>query len=132
MIPDEYKTSLDAGAWKGYYPDTSSVFKELRRLEQYRYVLVLKEYNRLLPKVINGDGYASGYSLVRGTIVSLKTGEVEKSFKLIAGNSKKVGTYRYMRSSDISTEEWRRTLESDLDRSVLTGAQEYVFGGKSQ
>lgn len=126
IIGSNYKTSLDAGEWQGY-GDTSSVFVELRKLEHYKYILVLKEYNRAEPH-LESDSYTSGYLLVSGTIISIETGQTLKNFKLLVGNSDKVSHYSSSRNYSGGSSEWKRELESDLNFNVMKAARKYVFG----
>jgi hypothetical protein len=124
IINEDSKAALDAGDWKGY-SDTSSVFSELRKLEQYKYILVLKEYNRVEP-MLEKDSYISGYSLVKGRLLSIETGKELANFKVMAANSEKVSHYSYSGSSSSSTQ-LRSTLKYDLEKNVLKEAYKYVF-----
>ena len=126
VINSDCQSSLEAGEWKGYYSDTASVFAELHKLEKYKYILVLKEYSRLDP-VTEGSGYMSGYSLVKGKLLSIETGKQIKDFSLMAANSDEVKYYSASKSSP-SSAELRRNLESDLDKNVMKEANKYVFG----
>ena len=127
VISKDCQSSLEAGEWKGYYSDTASVFGELRKLEKYKYILVLKEYNRVNPET-EGSGYTSGYSFVRGKILSIETGKRIKDFNLMAGNSDEIKYYTTSKSSSSgSSAELRRNLENDLDKNVKKEANKYVF-----
>ena len=85
----------------------------------------MKEYNRLDP-VAEGSGYNSGYSFVKGKILSIETGKLIKDFNLMAANSDEIKYYSTSKSSS-STSELRRNLASDLDKNVMKEANKYVF-----
>ena len=130
VVSGNLQEALQSGAWKkGYYGDTSSVFADIRKLEAYKYLLVLKENNRVQPTVMT-DGYASGYALVKGAIINIETGAVEKEFKLLAGNSEKVDHYQFgsRNESSVSSSQWQRTLDADLSKNIRQQANKYVFG----
>ena len=128
VISSDCQSSLEAGEWKGYYSDTASVFAELHNLETYKYILVLKEYSRLTP-VTDGSGYNSGYSLVKGKLLSIETGKQIKEFNIMAANSDEIKYYSSSKSSgSTSSADLRRNLESDLDKNVMKEANKYVFG----
>jgi hypothetical protein len=129
VLAKEFQTSLETASWKGYYSDTASVFPSLRKLQNYKYILLLKEYNRLAPEVVE-KSYTSGYSLMNGALIEIETGAVKKTFKLMAGNSETVTQFSFA-GGESSTERLKRTLDNDLDANVLKQAYQYVFGNDS-
>jgi hypothetical protein len=130
IMNKEYQTSLEAGDWRGYYADTASVFEQIRKLEKYKYILLLKEYNRVDPHVEN-DIFTSGYSFVKAKILSIETGKLVKEFTVIGGNSDKVNYFTQSNSSQARSDaDLARTLEGDLDKNVIKEVNEYVFHKK--
>jgi hypothetical protein len=127
IIGKEYQTALEVGTWNGY-GDTSHVLAEIRKLDQYKYILLLKEYNRVEPKLAK-DVFHSGYSFVQAKLISIETGKELKNFKIMAGNSDKIS---YMSSSGSSSygeqESIRSRLKGDLESNVVKEANRYVFG----
>ncbi len=128
VLTDDYKTAFSKGSWSGYFSDTAVVFNELRKLDQYKYILVLKEYNRLAPLVFD-KGYNSGYSFINASIIDIATGKIIKKFKLMTGNSEEITEYSYS-GSNVSKAEWARNLDRDLKKNVMDEAYQYVFGKK--
>lgn len=128
-LPDEsIAKALSDGEWKGY-SDTSSVFKSLNKLKNYKYLLVLKEYNRLSP-VVEEEGYNSGVSLLDAYIFNVDTKAIEKKFKVLATNSEKVSQFTVGRkgsANSVSRSEWRVILENDLNSNAVKAANKYVF-----
>jgi len=129
IINEEYRTSLETGVWKSSYGDTSSVFSEIRKLDGYKYILLLKEYNRIRPE-IEGKAFRSGYSFAKARLFSIETGKEIKNFKLIAGNSDKVSHFS-MSGSGSSAGALQSAVEADLNGNVMKHARDYVFGKQS-
>jgi hypothetical protein len=129
VLAKEFQTSLETGSWKGYYSDTGSVFPSLRRLQNYKYILLLKEYNRLAPGIVE-KSYASGYSLMNGSLIDIETGAVKKTFKVMAGNSESVTHFSFAGTGS-SSEGMKSALENDLNTNVLKQAYKYVFRDNS-
>jgi hypothetical protein len=130
IIDKDCETSLHDGDWKGYN-DTSSVYSELRKLEHYKYVLVLKEYNRVDPEP-RTDGFISGYSFAKGRLLSIETGKELANFNIMAPNSDSVSQFKFRGKYDSyggssSLTQLRTLLESDLERNVVKKAFKYVF-----
>lgn len=125
---DEIRKALSDGEWNGY-SDTSAVFSALRKLGNYKYLMVLKEYNRLHPDVQTA-GFSSGLSLVQGAIYNIETKATLHTFKLMAANSDSVSHYTFGRkgeSRSVPRSQWGSVLENDLNANVLKEAYEYVF-----
>jgi len=129
ILSDDYKTALNGGSWSGYQTDTGVVFSELRKLNNYKYILVLKEYNRLSPVILD-KAFNTGYSFINASIIEIETGNVKKSFKMMTANSEEITEFSY-RGSEVSKAEWKRNLERDLNKNVLMEAKKYVFGKSS-
>ena len=132
-LADDYiKKALEDGEWKGY-SDTATVFAALQQLKDYKYLLVLKEYNRLDPSV-QKEGFRSGLSLSDAAIINIEERKIERRFKVMGTNSDSVSHFSYGRkgaSSSTAPHEWLGVLESDLDGNVLKKASEYVFREES-
>ena len=124
VINESIRNSVMAGEWKGYFSDTSSVFSEVRKLNQFNSILVLKEYNRIEPQALE-DGYTSGYSFVIAILVDIETGKMLKKFRVMSSNSEKVTQFSIQGASASSLVS---TLNRDLKMNVLKDAQNYVFG----
>lgn len=128
-LPDEsVAKALSEGEWKGY-SDTSTVFKSLNRLKNYKYLLVIKEYNRLSP-VVEEKGYNSGISLADAYIFNLDTKSMEKKFKVFATNSEKVSQFKVGTkgsSPSVPRSEWKAILENDLNANTVKAVNKFVF-----
>jgi hypothetical protein len=125
IISNDTEEALKNGKWQSGYGDTSNVFAELRNLQNYRHVLLLKEYNRVAPG-ISDSNYISGYSFVKAYIINIASGKVTKTFRLMTGNSDRVSHMSISGKTDATG--WRRILDGDLKRNVLDAARKYVFG----
>lgn len=132
-LPDEYiKKALDEGVWKGY-SDSATVFQSIRQLNNYKFLLVLKEYNRMNPTV-KKEGYSSGVSLVDGFIINIESKKIEHSFKVMGTNSESVSYFSFRRkgeSKNVRSEEWYQLLEGDLNSNVVKKGTQYVFHEES-
>jgi hypothetical protein len=129
---DNIKKALNEGVWSGY-DDTASVFKSIQLLRDYKYLLVLKEYNRANPVVMN-EGYAPGISLVNGTVINIDNNKIEHKFKVMATNSDTVNYVGFRRkgeSDNVMSSEWYRVLESDLNKNILKKGIQYVLHQES-
>lgn len=123
IMDKEYQASLESGQWNGY-SDTSSVFKEIRKLQDYKFLLILKEYGKVQP-TMKHKSFQSGYSLSTASIISIESGKVLKEFKFLIGNSDSVShfTSGYGSGRNIADE-----LQSDIESNVRVEARNYVFG----
>lgn len=128
---DEIKKALSEGTWSGY-SDTGSVYKSLRKLGEYRYLLVLKEYNRVQPE-IHSNNFYSGISLVNGYVFDLKDKNMVHKFKVLGTNSDSVSHMTWGRKGErrsVSSSEWSNVLEADLYRNTIKKTYEYIFQDK--
>jgi hypothetical protein len=125
---DQIKTALSEGTWSGY-SDTGSVFRSLRQLRDYKYVLVLKEYNRLRP-TLQQDRFSSGVSLVDAYVMSIEDKSILHKFKVLGTNSDSVSHFTFRRRGEqgnVSSTQWSSVLENDLNKNVVKEAFEYIF-----
>jgi len=130
---DEIKKALSEGTWSGY-GDTGSVYHSLRKLGEYRYLLVLKEYNRMSPE-IQSSNFNSGISLVNAYVFDLQDKNMVHKFKVFGTNSDSVSHMTWGRKGErqsVSQSQWRDVLESDLNRNTIKKAYEYIFQDKSR
>ena len=129
---DEIKKALSEGTWSGY-GDTGSVYRSLRKLGEYRYLLVLKEYNRLPPE-IHSNNFNSGISLVNAYVFDLQDKNMVHKFKVLGTNSDSVSHMTWGRKGErksVSQSQWRDILEGDLNRNTIKQTYEYIFQDKS-
>ena len=124
IMDKEYQNALASGEWKSGYGDTGSVFREMRKLDQFKYILLVKEYNRVSPQVL-GDKFKSGYLFAQAKLLSIETGKEIKNFKLLTVNSDQVSHYSTSGGGGVSL---KSALEYDLKKNALKDAKEYVFG----
>ena len=125
---DEIKKALSEGSWNGY-DDTGSVYRSLRKLGEYRYLMVLKEYNRL-PPAIHADNFNSGISLADAYVFDLSNKNLVHSFKVLGTNSDSVSHMSWGGKGErrsVSQTQWGSILEGDLDRNTIKEAYEYIF-----
>ena len=113
------------------YPihDIGSVYRSLRKLGEYRYLLVLKEYNRMEP-TIHSDNFNSGISLVNAYVFDLKDKNLVHKFKVLGTNSDSVSHMTWGRKGEqrsVSQSQWSSVLGGDLDRNTIKEAYEYIF-----
>jgi len=129
---DEIKKALSEGTWNGY-GDTGSVYRSLRKLGEYRYLLVLKEYNRLPPE-IHSNNFNSGISLVNAYVFDLQDKNMVHKFKVLGTNSDSVSHMSWGRKGErqsVSQSQWRNILEGDLNRNTIKKTYDYIFQDKS-
>jgi len=130
IIDKEYQGPLQTGEWKSSYGDTSSVFREMRKLDQYKYILLIKEYNRVAPEV-QGSKFKSGYLFAKARLLSIETGKEVKNFKLLSVNSDQVRHFASSGSGSSASSQLKNSLEFDLERNAIKDATDYVFGKKA-
>jgi hypothetical protein len=124
---ENIKRALEGGEWKGF-SDTATVFADLQKLTNYKYMLVLKEYNRAAPIAFE-KGFNSGISLADAAIINIESRTIEHRFKVMGTNSDSVSHFSYGRraQSNMPAYEWLEILESDLNNNTLKKATNYVF-----
>ena len=129
LFSDEnIRKALEEGDWKGY-GDTARVFAALQQLRDYKYLLVIKEYNRLRPTV-QQKGFSSGISVADAAIINLENRSVEHKFKVVAANSDSVSHFSYgtrTNGDNMSAGEWVGLLENNLNGNLVNKAPKYVF-----
>lgn len=126
ILSESYYKALQSGSWEGH-ADTATVLPELRKLADYKYILVLKEYGHVSP-VMADSTFNSGYSLMNAYLVDIQNGKLLKKFKLLGHNSKQVRQFSF--SSGGRDFGAVRLLEADLKKNTLSKAEEYVFHEK--
>jgi hypothetical protein len=129
-LPDEnIRKALNEGVWNGY-SDTSGVFHSLQQLRDYKYLLVLKEYNRVSPTA-QGKTFTPGISLANGIIINIDNKKIEHTFKVMATNSDSVSHYSYSSRGESSSPEWYSVLQGDLNGNAMRKGAQYVFHDES-
>lgn len=126
-VDEQIKKALDGGEWKGF-SDTATVFADLQKLSNYKYLLVLKEYNRMVPVALE-KGFNSGISLADGAIINIEERAIEHRFKVMGTNSDSVSHFSYGKRGgrNMAPYEWQELLEGDLNGNTLKKATDYVF-----
>ncbi len=122
---------LKTRQYNGEYMDTSTFGKMLRRIKGYRYLTLVREYNRVDGQIIDNHAYAPGYLLSDVYIMDIENGKLISKFKSLGSNEDTVSTVVYGETTG-AREQFDRELNYDLIRNSIKSITEYIYGKETE
>lgn len=122
---------LKTRQYNGGYMDTSAFGNMLRRIKGYRYLTLVREYNRVDGQIIGKNAYAPGYLLSDVYIMDIEKGKLISQFKSLGSNEDTVSTIVYGETTG-AREQFNRELNYDLIRNSIKTITEYIYGKETE
>ena len=125
---EDYLQTLKTRNESSSYADTAAMQNFMRKVKNYHYVTVIKEYNRADPTLLDDSHFSEGILLSDVFVVELSTGKTIATFKDLASSSENVSTIRSSYSTD---GDFSAQLQHDLERSAVKSVVQYLYKNKS-